>query len=77
VGRERERVSPHSGRPGSSGKPGPHEFAIERIPLRGLGAQGFGRWLDQWKDMQAQGFDVTVLIANDKANPHAIGLACK
>ena len=50
-----------------------NEIAIERIALAGLGAQGFGRWLDQWQALRRAGWDVTVLVDRDKT--HAIGLA--
>lgn len=46
---------------------------IERVELRGLGAHGFGRWLEGWKRLQREGYDVTVLVALDRS--HAIGLA--
>jgi hypothetical protein len=52
-----------------------YDFAIERIAYAGLGAQGFGRWLDQWRQLKSAGWDVTVLTALD--GTHAIGLALR
>ena len=53
----------------------PPDSAIERVALRGLGAQGFGRWLQTWKELEREGWHVTVLLAKDKT--HAIALAVK
>ena len=51
----------------------PGKCAIARVELKGLGAQGFSRWLDQWQELRRAGWDVTVLVAGDRT--HAIGLA--
>jgi hypothetical protein len=49
---------------------------IERVELKGLGAHGFGRWLQNWKDLHRSGeWEVTVLIALD--NSHAVAMACQ
>lgn len=55
--------------------PGPHNWMIERIEHRGLDAHGYGRWLDQWRELQNEGWDVTVVISHDKT--HSVGLAYK
>jgi hypothetical protein len=52
-----------------------HLVAIERVETVGLGAQGFGRWLQEWKALQAEGWTVTVLLARDGS--HAVALAIK
>lgn len=55
-----------------------NDFVIESVPLAGLGAQGFGRWLDEWRELEVQGYDVTVLVPlNTHREPRAVGLALR
>jgi hypothetical protein len=57
---------------------------VERVTLRAhaqkktpheLSAHGFQRWLEGWKERQADGWIVRVWVARDAS--HAIGMACR
>ena len=57
-------------------------YVIERVALPrravkpepgAISAHGFQRWLATWRERQADGWDVTVLLSGDET--HAVGLA--
>lgn len=85
MGRERKRTKPFAGRSGSStsGIPGPHTHRatpltqIERIELKDYNAVQFAEWLEYWKQLQLEGWDVTVLVELAPPSKHAMALACK
>jgi hypothetical protein len=49
-----------------------HEAAIERFEI---GPTGFASWLEQWRGLQSDGWEVAVVLASDES--HAIGMACR
>lgn len=62
------------------------ETRIERVWLsnlkgaphrRTVGAHGFQAWLDAWWALEDDGYDVTILVAQDNYYSHAVALACR
>lgn len=55
------------GRSDSSGPAGPHlpaQWAIERHDTHSVTAQTLGDWVQTWKDLEDNGWAITVLISN-------------
>lgn len=53
----------------------PHEDVLETRIERVAADNGLSKWLERWKRLRRDGWDVTVLVAPDRQT--LVGLACR